>query len=110
MRRWLSLLGTLMLVVMLWTGSTAHAAEMFVCVETTAASADHSSGKRDQSPADSGKAATHHHGGCHSHHVAVPGDEASTVSSDTIADPVGLAPDFRVAGDEPGTTLRPPIA
>ena len=110
MRRWLTLIGTTMLVLMIWTGTTAHAAETFACGDIATASAEEPGGKRDQPPADPGKSATHHHGGCHGHHVAISNDETPTATNAPIATLVGPAPNLEVKGDGPATNLRPPIA
>ena len=110
MRGWLSIVGALMLAVMLWTGSMAHAADASGCVDVTADAIDSDGGKRDQTPAIPDNALCHHHGGCHSHHVAIPSDGTSDLSRDPQTRPVGEARDSRVDGGEPGTALRPPIA
>ena len=109
MRGWLSLVGALMLAVMLWTGTTAHAAEALGCVEISADSLGLEEGKPDPAPAAPDKAVPHHHGGCHSHHVAVAGGDAAEMAVAVPESPIGTAADALVAGGEPGTALRPPI-
>ena len=110
MRRLLSFVGTLMLLVLVFTGTTAHAAEAFGCIEVRADSAGHFDGDRDQVPADADKGVAHHHGGCGGHCVAVPAtvDGAQTSSGDEAP------PAFRARRGlpslEPGRALRPPIA
>ena len=110
MRRWLTIIGTMMLAVMIWTGTTAHAAEAMGCVEVSVDAAGHFDGDRDEVPADSDKAVPHHHGGCHGHHIAVADDDGSEAGAD--ADPGNRAdlPETDIPGAEPGTALRPPIA
>lgn len=110
MRGRLSFICALMMAVMLWTGSTAHAADAIGCVDVTVAAVDSDGGGPDPAPASSDKALCHHNGGCHSHHVAIPNDATSDLSSDTQMSPLAEAPDSRVDGGEPGTALRPPIA
>lgn len=110
MRGWLSLVGAFMLAVMLWTGSTAHAAEVLGCIEVNADSIGQEEGKPDPAPAAPDKGVPHHHGGCHSHHVAVPDGDAAKMPAAMAASPIGAAADAMVAGGEPGTALRPPIA
>ena len=110
MRRWLSLIGTLMLVLMVWTGTTAHAAEAMGCIEVSAESTGHFDGDRDEVPADSDKAVPHHHGGCHGHHVAVADrgepDANATASVGYRTARVKLS----LARADSGTALSPPIA
>ena len=110
MRGWLSLVGAVMLAVMLWTGSMAHAAEAFGCVEISADSIGQENGEPDPAPGAPDKAIPHHHGGCHSHHVAVPSDDAADVAVAAGASPIGATAQFMAAGGEPATALRPPIA
>ena len=109
MRGWLSYICALMLAVMLWTGSVAHAANAIGCVDVAASAIDSDGEDREQSPAGPDKARCHHQGGCHSHHVAIPSDGILDLSSAPETSPVGAAPDSRVDGGEPGTALRPPI-
>jgi hypothetical protein len=110
MRRFLPLVGTLMLVVMLWAGNGAHAAETILCVPASAEAPGHFEGDRDQLPSDSDRGAQHHHNGCHGHHIAVPAEAAP----DGLA--TGLSNSGRsrlatvTAGCDPGLALRPPIA
>jgi len=111
MRRWLHLVASLMLAVMLWTGNVAHAAEAFGCVEVGAETMGHFDGDSDQTPADPDKGVAHHHGGgCHGHHNAMTaGGDGAPVPVSTTA-PLDRSPDTRVAGQGPPTALRPPIA
>jgi hypothetical protein len=109
MRRFLHLCGALMLAVMLWTSSTAHAREVMGCAEASGAIAGHYDGDADQVPADSDQSVPHHHGGCHGHHVAV----SSTDGSCDIPVPSSLrgrASEHITTGCDPGSSLRPPIA
>lgn len=110
MRRMLHLIGSLMLAVMLWTSTTAHAAEAFGCIEVTAESFGHFEGDGDQVPSDSDKATPHHHGGCHGHHVGVAAD--AECAETMITDHMGPRPATSNGppSPHPDPTLRPPIA
>ena len=110
MRRLLSLVSILMLAVMLWTGTTAHAAEAMGCVEVSAEAFGHFDGDSDQVPADPDKGVPHHHGGCHGHHVGVAVDAEAPKAAPAASGTRGLRPEAMDAGCDPGTTLRPPIA
>lgn len=110
MRRLLHLVAPLMLAVMLWTGAAAHAAEAVGCIEVTSQSAGHFEGDDDQVPADSGKAAPHHHGGCHGHHVGVAGGAEPLVSAEESQPQRGRGACGVLPGAGPGQDLRPPIA
>ena len=109
MRRRLSMLATLLLAVMLWTGGTAHAVESIGCAEISGSESDHS-GDREKAPADSGKALTHHHGSCHGqHNLVAPAMDAGPCANPASA-PTGLGSNDAVGDCEPPTVLRPPIA
>jgi hypothetical protein len=73
MRRLLPLFACLMLVLNLWAGTVAHAAETMVPLENASSmNWEHSAGDADEVPADADKAVPHHHGLCHGHDVGVP--------------------------------------
>ena len=110
MRGLFSLVGTLMLVVMLWTGTTAHAAEAMGCIEVSVDAAGHFDGDGDEVPADPDKGAPHHHGGCHGHHVGVAADAEGPKTISAASGTRGLRPEALAASCDPGTALRPPIA
>lgn len=110
MRGLLSLVGTLMLVVMLWTGTTAHAAEAMGCIEVSADAPGHFEGDEDQVPADPDKGVPHHHGGCHGHHVGVASDTEAPNAAPASSNSPGLRHESMASGCDPGTALRPPIA
>ncbi|GLR47643.1 hypothetical protein [Sphingomonas astaxanthinifaciens] len=110
MRRILPFLSALMLVLVLWTGSAAQAAEAIGCAEVAASAEGHFDGDGDQVPADGDKATPHHHGACHGHCVGVSLEEGQgIVPSDMTNDKVAAAADFH-GGNDPGISLRPPIA
>ncbi len=110
MRQVLHLCGVLMLVVMLWTGVSAQAAEAYGCVEVSGEAAGHFDGDRDQIPSDSDKGTPNHHGGCHGHHVAVSIDDVSPAVLTVTARSRGLARERVTIGSDPAIGLRPPIA
>lgn len=110
MRRFLPLLASLMLAVMLWSGNAAQAAEAFGCVEASADAVGHFEGDSDEVPFDSEKGTVHHHGGCHGHHSAIADHGAAAPTG--AASPAQMTvrePRFP-RGTGPGMTLRPPIA
>lgn len=110
MHRWTALVGSLMLVLMLWTGGLARAAETAACIPATTESAGHYEGDGDQRPSDRDQGAAHHHASCSGHQVAAPA-EAVTPGP---ASPQKTLPDgreaFGLAGRVPDHQLRPPIA
>ena len=110
MLRWTSIVGAVMLVLMLWTGGAAHAAERFSCIPVGAETTVHFDGDRDQAPSQSDSDAMHHHSGCNGHHVAAPEDNSSI----SIRESKGATPfAWRETGMPsriPDSELRPPIA
>ena len=109
MRRRLSMIATLLLAVMLWTGGTAHALEALGCAEISGSESGHA-GDRDKAPSDSGKALTHHHGSCHGQHNLVSPTVDSALRAYPAATPTGFGSSAAVGDCEPPTALRPPIA
>lgn len=110
MNRWTSILGVLLLVLMLWAGSPARAAERPDCIAPTCQVAVDFDGYQDQAPADPGQSVAHHHFGCSSHQDAGP---ASFLTVE-IATSQKRAPfawrETGVWGHDPDSLLRPPIA
>lgn len=109
MTRWTSILGALMLVLMLWTGGVAHAAEQFDCMPVTAETIGHFEGDQDQMPSSPDQGVAHHHSGCSGHHIAAP----ASVASLDIGSGKQVALAWResgVPGRGPESQLRPPIA
>lgn len=99
-----------MLVLMLWTGVAAHAAERFDCIPVTAEVAGHFEGDRDEAPSGRDQGKAHHHSGCNGHQLAAPADQASIeISITAVAAPVARQ-EAGVPGHGPGAALRPPIA
>ena len=110
MHRWTTLLGALMLVLMLWTGGAAHAAERFDCIPVTAEAAGHFDGDQDQVPSGPDQGVAHHHTGCSGHHVAAP-TSLPTIDMSLTGKTIPLAwREAGVPGHSPDTDLRPPIA
>lgn len=110
MKRWTSLLGAMLLVLMLWTGSSGHAAERVDCMPVTSQTAGHFDGDRDESPSKSQKGAAHHHSGCGGHHFGSPSEieEPTFPDADQTLDSVAIA--AFASGAAPDNQLRPPIA
>lgn len=111
MHRWTSLLGALMLVVLVWTGSAAHASHQFDCIPATAETGGHFKGDGDEWPSKSQNGPVHHHSSCSGHQLAAPVADAAPVllSSFEKALPDSRE-EFGLAGRVPDHQLRPPIA
>ena len=110
MHRWISFLGALMLVLTLWTGGAAHAAERFDCVPATAEAGAHFDGDEDQAPSAPGQGAAHHHSGCSGHHLAAPVKTAEAPMCHSAAARTFLRNEAAPPSREPDNQLRPPIA
>ena len=110
MTRWTSMLGALLLVLMLWTGSSAHAAERFDCIPVTAEASGHFEGDRDQKPASPDKGVAHHHSGCSGHHMAAPGGVPTIELAATQKAVLITSNEAGAPGRRPDNELRPPIA
>ncbi len=110
MRRLLSFVSALMVVLMLWGGTAAHAAEAMQCVESTAASTGHFVGDADEVPGDSDKATPHHHGICHGHCMGVPAEGDPVRAAEHAEAPDAISQQDFHSGTPPDSTLRPPIA
>ena len=110
MHRWLHLLGAFALVLTLWTGGTARAAEGYIPIAVAAESVGHFVGDRDEVPADQHQGIPHHHFACGEHAAAAWSDVPATPA----LLPVGVRgpgrPGSILNGREPDTQIRPPIA
>lgn len=107
MLRWTSLIGAMLLVLMLWTGEPAHAAEPLACAGLTIQSPD-CGGEQDQVPSCPQGCATHHC--CSSHQAATPVNNplmGLSLSKDTAN---FTRHEVGIHGHGPGSHLRPPIA
>lgn len=110
MHRWTSILAALMLVLMLWTGGAARAAERFDCIPVTAGAASLFAGDQGQVPASPEQCVTHQHTGCSGHHEAAPSGPIP-VAVGNSREAVPLAWGVRgMPGQDPQTQLRPPMA
>ena len=111
MPRWTSILGAMLLVLMLWTGSSAHAAEQFQCDATTSQQLLHVDGNDHAPRGESGdKDAVHHHTGCSAHCLATAAVNGNLASPHlALSQPVDRQQGWS-SGDGPALTLRPPIA
>lgn len=110
MHRLTSIVGALMLVLMLWTGGAAHAAERFNCIPVTAETSGHFDGDQDQVPSSPDQDVAHHHASCNGHQLAAPTNLA-TIDISLSGKAVPL--EWREAGvpdHGPDADLRPPIA
>lgn len=111
MQRVAAIITAIALVLSIWTGSAAHAAEKSECIPVTAEVAGHFDGDQDQAPDRDEKGVAHHHGGCSGHQVSGSMDTVSVAFADFTDEPVLIAANavFR-AGLPPDSQLRPPIA
>lgn len=73
MARILPLILICLVSLSLMVGTVAHAGEPIGCLDADVAEGlGHAAGDRDEVPADDGKAAPHHHGGCQGHQIGEP--------------------------------------
>ena len=109
MPRWTSFLGAILLVLMLWTGGAAHAAERFENISATTEVTDPYGGDQDPVPSTPNNCATHNHSGCAGDHFA-----PTSTPSIGLALPQKTASfawhEVGVPGHSPDNALRPPIA
>lgn len=110
MQRWTSLLGALMLVLTLWTGGAAHAAERLDCIPASSETAGHYEGGGDEWPSTGEKGAAHNHSGCNGHQVAAPAEAAGPILAGAQPTIPNAWEAFGLAGRVPDQQLRPPIA
>lgn len=110
MHRWIHLLGALALVLLLWTGGTAQAAEGHLPITVAAESAGHFAGDRDEVPSDQHNGAPHHHFACGEHAAAAWTNDPADTIIPLISAPAPGHPRSVLDGREPDTQIRPPIA
>ena len=110
MLRWINLLSALLLVLMVWTGTAAQAAEPRDCNPVAELAAGDSGSDRNEVPSDPDKCVAHQHAGCGGHHIAGP-------FQNIVLGPPVRAPNIVLArrdvgrpGRQPDSDLRPPIA
>jgi hypothetical protein len=110
MQRLTTFFGVMMLVLFIWTGSTAHAAERFDCIPVSSEAPGHFEGDRDQEPSKGEKGVAHHHSGCNGHQYAAssgPLIPLIACQRSTVAPPLV---EQHATSREPDGQLRPPIA
>lgn len=110
MRRLATFFSALMLVLVLWTGTTAHAAERLECVPVEMEVVGHYEWDEDQNPAGTENGIPHHHTGCSGHSLVAPAEIADLQS--VIIERPYLIRDLAagVPSSGPENDLRPPIA
>lgn len=110
MNRWIHLLGALMLVLMLWTGGTARAAEGYMPIAISAETIGHFAGDKDQVPSDEHQNGMHHHNLCGEQHVAAFSDVPRDSVEPCTSEPGFARSVLDAPSREPDRQLRPPIA
>ena len=110
MRPFKTLIGTMMLVLMLWAGGLAHAAEPVDCLPATAEAAGHYEGDDDQFPSDSGQSVAHHHAECSGHQLFGCAEQPTIVINHSPATVPPAGPEAGMHGHDPYGQLRPPMA
>lgn len=110
MPRLTAIVSAMLLVLMLWTGTTVHAAERLDCIEVGAETTGHYDGDPDQTPASSDKGVAHHHTSCGGHQLAAPTDISAAALAPVRRTNLFGDPAAGVPGREPENQLRPPIA
>lgn len=110
MRSLKTFFGALMLVLMLWAGGVAHAAEMVECIPAASEAVGHYDGDGDQLPSDREQGVAHHHTGCSGHHLAAPAAVAEAPMSYSAAARGFPLNETGPPSRNPDNQLRPPIA
>ena len=110
MPRLTAIVSAVLLVLMFWTGTTAHAAERLDCITVGSETTGHHDGDSDQSPASSDKGVAHHHTSCGGHQLAAPTDVLAAALNTVRRPQLFGDPAAGVPGREPENQLRPPIA
>jgi hypothetical protein len=105
-----TLIGAIMLVLVLWTGGLAHAAERIEAAPMASQVLGHFEGDRDEVPSDGHQGVAHHHVPCGEHHVATPTDVPCLSSSEPREGLRLLLSESWTRGSVPDSELRPPIA
>jgi len=110
MSRWTSILGALLLVLMLWTGGAAQAANVPSMEPIAIEAVAHFDGDKDEVPSDRHQGTPHHHSVCGEHQVATASDLASPSVHGCASNPRLARAALEFPGREPDWHLRPPIA
>ena len=99
-----------MLVLMIWTGGLAHAAEQANCLPPTVESAAHFEGDGDEGSAEGVQGVAHHHMSCSGHQLVAPSNRpVLDLQSRSASLPVPRR-QAGLHGHDPDGDLRPPIA
>lgn len=104
------MIGAMLLVLILWTGATAHAAEAAECSPAALESPVHFDSSKETPSEDRESRAVHLHLGCGGHCLATHVVQESNLAGSAAAVAVFGCQAFWLAGDGPALTLRPPIA
>lgn len=109
MRRLVPLISCLMLALILFSGTAAHAVEAAGNTASTQVLA-HFDGDGDQVPADEHGPVPHHHGICHGDHVGLPVGLAPPGVGTTVKSAPRMVTDAHRPSADLGAAIRPPIA
>ena len=109
MPRLTAIVSAMLLVLMLWTGTTVHAAERLDCITVGTETTGHYDGDPDQTPVSS-EGVAHHHTSCGGHQLAAPTDIPAAALAPVRRTNLFGDPAAGVPGREPESQLRPPIA
>jgi hypothetical protein len=107
MRRFLTMLRVMLVAVLLWTGSAAHAAEAVNC-DTVASACTGDVGGGEEAPGDADECLCHH-GSCHGH-CATLASTPSEPRHHSVRSQHAWNRALFDAGDGPDQVSRPPIA
>ena len=110
MHRWLHLLGAIALILTLWTGGTARAAEGYIPIAVAAENTAHFAGDSDEVPSDQHQGVPHHHAPCGDHQLAAETASGGAALSHSGSRPYLSRDDTNLIERMPGAQLRPPIA
>ena len=110
MRPLKTFLSAMMLVLMIWAGGVAHAAERVDCIPAAAEAAGHYDGDGDQLPSDPDQGVAHHHTGCSGHHLAAPAGESKAPLCYSTTARAFPRNETGPPSHDPDNQLRPPIA
>lgn len=108
MRRLLPIIACLMLALVLFSGTMAHASEAAGPGEISVLA--HFDGDGDQSPADEHGSVPHHHGVCHADHVGLAADLGAAGVMTDVGTRLPAAAPLLLPSASLGAALRPPIA
>ncbi len=113
MGRLATYISTMMLALLLWSGTAAHAveaAEAASCDSSVSASVDQGDHDRGSKSGEADHSAIHHHGGCHGHCSAV--GNGVTARSTDLGKGLPATWDHSAfdSGTGPDQDIRPPIA